>query len=607
MLKNDRSGLGYAQLVKKAKSAPPENGLPLKMALLADVSTQHLVPLLKAIFAGNGVALEVYEGGFDATELEAYNAQSGLYTFQPQVIVILQSVMKLKAKFHDASGDRASFSQTEAGKIEAVWKAIQSRVHVPIIQSTFVLPPERAFGNYGLKVPDTLQGAVSEVNREISLRARSHPSVFINDIDHIAAWVGRRNFLDEKLYAIAKTLCALEFLPDVAQNIADIALASIGRAVKCVILDLDGLDGIGLGDLDPGGAYRHFQFFLRELSRRGIILAVCSKNNETTAREVFQKHTSMVLKEEHIAVFIANWEDKATNIKRIREKLNIGFDSMVFLDDNPFERNLVRQLIPGIIVPELPEDPGLYLRALAELNLFETASHSSLDAERNKFFQDQEKREAEQKEYASIEEYLCSLQTAADFRRFEPATLSRVAQLIQRSNQFNLTTRRHSAADCEAMMKDDRQFHPFSIGIKDRCGDFGLINVVILKLHPAESRIEIDTFIMSCRVLQRGVEQFAMNKVFEFAQRGSFKTVSGCYIPTAKNAMVENFYTQFGFLRDANAPGPETRWSLDTASYVPRKVFIREANNPEGIESSSPGLADSQRPTLGTSKGVHQP
>ena len=588
MLKNDRSELDYAQLVKKAKSLRPGNGYRLKMALLADVSTQHLAPLLKALFAGNGVDLDLYEGGFDAIELEAYNAESGLYRFQPQMVVILQSVMKLKASFYDFSGDRGSFGKAQADKMEAVWKAIQARLHVPVIQSTYVLPPERVFGNYGLKVADTLQGAVSEVNRELSLRARAIPSVFMNDIDHIAGWVGRRHFLDEKLWAIAKSFCALEFLPEVAQGIVDIALACIGRAVKCVVLDLDGtlwggvvgedgLEGIGLGDLDPGGAYRHFQFYLRELSLRGIILAVCSKNNEATAREVFQKHTGMVLKEEHIAVFVANWQDKATNIKNIREKLNIGFDSMVFLDDNPFERNLVRQMVPGIIVPELPEDPGLYVRALAELNLFETASHSGLDAQRNKFYQDQQKREAEQKQYANIEEYLCSLQTTADFRGFEPGNISRVAQLIQRSNQFNLTTRRHSEADCEAMMADPRQFYPFAIKIQDRYGDFGLINVVILKLHPADARVEIDTFIMSCRVLQRGVEQFAMNKIFEFAKRGNYKSVAGCYIPTAKNAMVKDFYAQFGFVRDENSRGAETWWSLEVCQYVPRKVFIREA------------------------------
>ena len=203
----------------------------------------------------------------------------------------------------------------------------------------------------------------------------------INDIDCIAGWVGRRHFLDEKLWGLAKSLCALEFLPDVAQNIVDISLASAGRSIKCVVLDLDntlwggvvgddGLEGIGLGDLDEDGAFRSFQLYLRELSARGIVLAVCSKNNDSVAREVFQKHPGMVLKEEHIAVFLANWDDKAANIRRIRETLNIGFDTMVFLDDNPFERNLVRQLIPEIIVPELPEDPALYVRAVSELNLF---------------------------------------------------------------------------------------------------------------------------------------------------------------------------------------------------------------------------------------------
>lgn len=406
MLKNDRSDLDYQQLLRKARHLRPGEGHKVRLAVLADVSTQHLVPLLRVLFASHGVDIEIYEAGYDTVELEAYNAASELYAFQPQMVVILQSIMKLKSCFHDAPGNRDSFSQAQADKVEAVWKAIHARMPALILQSTFVLPFERPFGNFGRKVTDDLQGAVSELNREICLRARLHASVMINDIDHLAAWVGRRNFLDEKLWGLAKSLCALEFLPEVAQNIVDICLASIGRAVKCVVLDLDntlwggvvgddGMEGIGLGDLDEDGAFRSFQLYLRELSRRGIVLAVCSKNNEAVARQVFQKHPGMVLKEEHIAVFVANWEDKAANIGRIRQTLNIGFDTMVFLDDNPFERNLVRQLIPQIIVPELPEDPALYVRAISELNLFETASHSSLDAGRNALYQDQQKREVE--------------------------------------------------------------------------------------------------------------------------------------------------------------------------------------------------------------------
>lgn len=591
MLKNDRSELNYSQLVKKARRLVPGQGQKLKVALLADVSTQHLVPLLRALFASNGVEAQVYEAGYDTVELEAYNPASGLYAFEPQLVVILQSLAKLKAAYYDFPGDRATFSQVQAEKAEAVWKAIQSRTRAQVVQSTFVLPYERPFGNYGLKVADTLQGAVSELNRELCLRARSFPSVVINDVDHLAGWVGRRNFLDEKLWALSKSLCALERLPDVAQNIVDIALAACGRTVKCVVLDLDntlwggvvgddGLEGIGLGDLDDGHAFRFFQLYLRELSRRGIVLAVCSKNNDSLARKVFQEHPGMVLREEHIAVFVANWEDKATNIRRIREKLNIGFDTMVFLDDNPFERNLVRQLIPDVIVPELPEDPALYVRAVSELNLFETASHSALDGQRNALYQDQQKREEEKGYFAEINDYFKSLETTALFSRFEPRNLPRIAQLIQRSNQFNLTTRRYSEAECEALMKDEHGCFPFSITLQDRFGEFGLINVVVLR--KTAKVLEIDTFLMSCRVLQRGVEQYAMNKIFEYAQRGGFERVTGRYVPTAKNMMITGFFEQFGFkLVAGGGAGKGTTWSLPVLEYNPREVFIRELLAPQ--------------------------
>lgn len=592
MLKNDRSGLDYYVLTKKAKRLVPGHGEKLKLALLADVSTQHLIPVLRVLFADAGIEVEIYEADYDTIQLQAYNPDSQLYSFQPQIVVILQSLMKLKGKFYDFPGDRSTFSHLQADSIEGLWGIIQSRSQASIIQSNFAVPYERPFGNFGQKVTGNLQDAVRELNRELALRAQLQPGVFINDIDHIAAWVGRRHFLDERLWGLAKSLCALEFLPDVAQNIVDIALASIGRAVKCVVLDLDntlwggvvgddGLEGIGLGDLDEGGAFRSFQQYLRELSRRGIMLAVCSKNNETLARQVFQEHPGMVLKEEHIATFVANWEDKATNIHRIRETLNIGFDSMVFLDDNPFERNLVRQLIPQIIVPELPEEPALYVRFLSELNLFETASHSNLDAKRNALYQDQQKREAESGKFRDLNEYLQSLDTEATFRRFEHANMSRIAQLIQRSNQFNLTTRRYAESECEAMANNP-DFFPFTITLRDRFGDFGLINIVILRLRRPDRAIEIDTFLMSCRVLQRGVEEYAMNKIFEYARQCGYESVTGRYIPTAKNVMVKDFFHRFGFLPVGGPESEGSEWTLSVNDYVPRKVMIREQPAAEG-------------------------
>ena len=269
------------------------------------------------------------------------------------------------------------------------------------------------------------------------------------------------------------------------------------------------------------------------------------------------------------------WEDKATNIRRIRDRLNIGLDTMVFLDDNPFERNLVRQMVPEVIVPELPEDPGLYVRALSELNLFETASHSALDEQRGALYREQEKREADRSRFGTLDDYLKSLETTARVARFEQPELARIAQLLQRSNQFNLTTRRHSEAECAAMMRDATNCYPFSITVRDRFGDFGLINIVILRR--AGAVLEVDTFVMSCRVLQRGVEQLAMNRVFEHARRTGCEAVLGRYIPTAKNAMVKDFYPRFGFHHVATAPEAEgSTWRLDVDEYVPREVHIRE-------------------------------
>jgi FkbH-like protein len=582
---NQPADLDYHSIVKQAKRLVTGNGQKLKLALLADVSTQHLVPVLKVLFARIRIDVEIYEGGFDTVQLDAYNPASGLYAFAPQIVVILLSSMGLRARYYQFSGDVGEFVRAEVQGITQVWEAIQSRLPVPVIQSTFVQPYERPFGNFGTKLPGTVLGATQDINQELCRKAGAFPSVFINDVDYIAGWVGRCSFIDEKIWALAKSICALEYLPLLGRNIVGIASACTGRAVKCVVLDLDntlwggvvgddGLEGIGLGDLDEGHAFYYFQCFMRDLWRRGVLLAVCSKNNEAIARRVFTEHPAMVLKEEHISVFVANWEDKATNIARIRETLNIGYDSMVFLDDNPFERNLVRQMIPDICVPELPEDPALYVRTLAELNLFETSTYSALDSQRTAMYQDQAKREEERKKVGSLADYLRSLETTVLFERFVPQNLSRIAQLIQRSNQFNLTTRRYSEAQCETMLGDAAQFFPFSVTVRDKFGDFGLVNVVILR--NGGELLEIDTFLMSCRVLQRGVEEFAMNKIFEYARSIGAESVVGRYIPTAKNVMVKDFFAQFGFTKSAESEAEGAEWRLETARYVPRDVFILE-------------------------------
>jgi FkbH-like protein len=577
--------LDYLALLKEARSpAAAECAKTIKLALLADFATQHLTPILKVLFARNGVKLDVYEAGYDSIDTEILDPGSGLHAFAPRYVVILVATEKLKARLYPIE-NRGNFAEEAAARFTTLWEALKRSGSATVIQGNYVTPSERAFGNFELKAVDSVGSIVADINHRLAAAAREANNVLLCDIDHIAADVGRRNWFDEPLWAMAKGLCRLEYLPLLAQALVDIALAGEGAVAKCVVLDLDntlwggvigddGLAGIALGDFDEGEAFVGFQRFLRELKRRGIILAVVSKNEEANALLPFREHPNMVLREEDISVFIANWDNKADNIRRVQKVLNIGFDSLVFLDDNPFERGLVKEFLPDVVVPDLPEDPSLYVRTLAKLNLFETAAYSAADRQRPGQYRQEAQRELAREVYTNIDDYLRSLDMTIKLERFTPFNLPRIAQLIQRSNQFNLTTRRLNEAACEALMNDKANWLPFTVTLRDKFGDYGLISVVILKL--LEHEVEIDTYLMSCRVLRRGVEQFVMNTIFAEAGRRRATRVVGRYLRSAKNDMVKNFYAGFDFEQIETRDNGDTSWTLSPVAYKPTAAFMTQ-------------------------------
>ena len=579
--------LDYFALSKEAKALKISSAAKvIRIALLADCATQHLATIMRAIAARNGVQAELYEGNYDGVDLEILDPNSALYAFAPQFVVILLSSEKLKARLY-ASGDRRTFADETVGRLENLWGAFRAHSQATIIQSTFVLPSERAFGNYELKVADSVGSIFTEINYRLAVKARETKNVLLNDVDFLAAAIGRAQWLDARMWNMAKTPCRLEHVPLLAQSLLDTMFAASGLIVKCVVLDLDntlwggvigddGLEGIALGEFDEGEAFVGFQKFIRELKRRGIILAVVSKNEHANAVLPFREHPHMALKEEDISVFVANWDNKADNIRLIQKTLNIGFNSLVFLDDNPFERNIVREFLPEVVVPELPEDPSLYLQSLADLNLFETASFSEADLQRADQYREEAQRELTKTHFTDINDYLTSLAMEIRLERFNAFNLPRIAQLIQRSNQFNLMTRRYGEAACEAMMKDP-SLAPLTLRLADKFGDYGLISVVILK-HAGDD-LEIDEYLMSCRVLQRGVESFAMNNIFSYAARLGAKRVVGHYIPTAKNDMVKGFFKSFGFEKVADGDGGASQWALAVDAYQPRQTFMTPVVN----------------------------
>ncbi len=579
--------MDYASLVRAARRLDPaKTSQKVRIALLSDAATQQLVPLLRVLFHRNGIDAAIYEGPFDGIQLEVFDGNSGLYRFHPDIVVLLNSIQALRVKFGKRSGGAEEFLADTSQAITAVWDAIHARTSATLLQSTFVMPYERCFGNFDVKTPESLTSVASALNAFCKAQARSRPGVLIHDVEWVASWIGRCHWFDERFWDMAKSFCALEQLPAVAKNIVDIVLSTRGRVVKCVVLDLDntlwggiigddGLDGIILNAHGDGEAYHRLQLFLKELLRRGILLAVASKNEMSNALLPFEKHPEMVLKRGDITAFLADWNDKATNIRKIREMLNIGFDSMVFLDDNPFERDLVRGVLPDVIVPELPEDPAEYVRAICELNLFETTSFSAEDVQRAQLYRTEAERRDAQAAFADAADFLRSLDMRIVVARFDSFHLPRIAQLIQRSNQFNLTTRRHSEAECEAMLHGSNVI-PWYVKLSDRMGDHGLIGIVVLE--PDRDTLRIRDWLMSCRVLARGVEQYVMNRVVEEAIRLGLSSIAGEYIRSAKNGMVQDFYGQFGFTKAAGDEN-RTHWTLKVADHRPAETFIQPAED----------------------------
>ncbi len=412
--------------------------------------------------------------------------------------------------------------------------------------------------------------------------SRGIPNLFICDIAGLQNKYGRNWMFDPTIYTSTEMVLSLDALPYVASRIMDIICAIEGKFKKCLILDLDntiwggivgddGWERLQLGHgLGIGKAFTEFQLWIKKLKERGIIICVCSKNDEKKAKEPFEKHPEMILRLEDISVFKANWETKVDNILAIKNNLNIGLDSMVFIDDNPFERSIVKKYLPEVTVPDLPEDPAEYLEYLYSLNLFETASFSHNDADRTKQYQIQAQRENYARSFTDENSFLESLGMTSLVEGFTPYNTPRVAQLSQRSNQFNLRTIRYTEQEIE-QMSSDNDIIPLTFTLTDRFGDNGLICVVILKKMNTET-VFIDTWLMSCRVLKRGMENFVLNTIVDTATEAGYKYVIGEYIPTAKNGMVKDHYPDLGFVPDRT----DFRYRLDLTTYQKRLCFIKK-------------------------------
>lgn len=574
----------FRELQRAARQPQPQ--LPVvRLALTGDCATQMLATALQGEAAMRGFRLELFEADYAQVERSIMDPQSELRLFQPEVVVVFQCVQAF-SRLH-ARRNMAEKALVAEERL-TFWReacADEGLKGVKILYLNYPELDDGIFGSFSNSVAGSLLSQLRALNQGLAQLSREFSHFSVCDLSALQAQLGQQRMFAPSIYASTDLTLSLEALPYVAARIIDIVAAWRGNFHKVLICDLDntlwggvvgddGMENLQIGHgLGIGKVYAEIQLWVRKLRERGIIVCVVSKNDEAVARGPFVHHPDMVLRLDDIAVFIANWDNKADNVRRVQSILQIGYDQMVFLDDNPFERAMVRENVEGICVPELPDDPAEWLDYLAAQNLFETASVGKADAERTAQYQAEQRRQSTAQKFTDEAAFLASLQMKAKVEGFTPFNTPRVAQLTQRSNQFNLRTVRYDEAQIAAL-ETDAATHCMAFSLSDRFGDSGLVSVVVLKELDAHT-LFIDTWLMSCRVLKRGMEDFVMNAICQCARNTGHTTIKGEYRPTKKNGMVRELLPQMGFrLEDSTAEAD--RYTLDVADYAAKKNFIAE-------------------------------
>ncbi len=560
----------------------------VKIALLSDSASQLLTNAIRGFGYTCQIDFDIYEADYNQIDLQVFDPSSELYSFNPDFVFINRCSEKLLKEYcKKERHEQTHFSVYNQHTTRRYYDTITSRLaggansKAKVIINTYPELNDGVFGNFAAKTASSFVYQLRKTNMHLMELSQECKDLFVCDLASLQSDLGRSFVFDPKMYVNADMVYSLSFLPYIAKHVTDIILSITGSFKKCLIMDLDnttwggiigddGMEGIQVGYFGMGKVFTELQMWAKQLKQRGIILCVCSKNTEEIAQEPFMSHPDMVLRLDDIAVFVANWETKVDNIRHIQSILNIGFDSMVFIDDNPFEREIVKSGIPDICVPELPEDPAEYLQYLRSLNLFETASFTEEDEQRTRQYQEEAQRNMLLQSFDNEHDFLANLGMTSDVKAFDEFTIPRVAQLTQRSNQFNLRTVRYTEDEVK-LIANNPDYYTISLTLEDKFGSHGLIGIIILHKQDAQT-LFIDSWIMSCRVLKRGMEAFTMNIIVELARAHGFMQVVGEYLPTKKNGIVKDHYLHLGFTEK------DGLWITDVAQYENKSNFITNKN-----------------------------
>lgn len=577
-----------ATIVRDLFPTPPTASLssaPERLAVLSSSTTTHLLPSLRVAAMRRGLWLDLYENAYGLYRQELLDRDSALHAFAPTSVLFALDADHVSAGARDCRSREEAAARVESfiGGLVDLWRLARERFGCKILQQAIVPRAPSLLGSNEHRHPASAAAFIAAVNQRLREACDAHGADLVA-VDARIATDGLGAWHNPAFWFKAKQEIALPAAPMYGELIARLVAARQGRVAKACVLDLDntlwggvigddGAEGIVVGQGSAQGeAFLAMQKYALDLRRRGIILAVCSKNDEAVARSAFETNPEMALKLSDFGCFIANWDDKATNLREIARRLNIGVDALVFVDDNPFERALVRRELPMVAVPELPTEPELYVACLADSGYFEGVALTSEDFARASYYEPS-RRAPVDGSATDLAAYLHSLDMRLVVGAVDESNIERTVQLVNKTNQFNLTTRRYAEPELRAIMAEPSS-HCLQFRLVDRFGDNGLICVAILRATDDAAALTIDSWLMSCRVLGRQVEEAVLNVIAERARQFGARRLVGIYRPTSKNSMVERHYDKLGFTRIAESED-ETRSALDLETFSPRVTAIR--------------------------------
>ena len=557
-----------------------------RIALLSSFTLDGLIETIKVKCGDLKVGCHTFYGGYNQYNEEILNNKSKLYSFSPDICFLILDIQNILgdlfySPYNLSIEKRREFIQNKVDELVNLAKSFTEKSNSKLVISNFIIPTYSSYGIFENKADYGLQEMVFDLNYKLSNAWKSENSIYLYDLNGFVSRFGQNNVFDYRQYFFGDIKISLNYIPFLANDLLGFIKPILGLNKKCIVLDLDntlwggiigedGFNGIKLSHNDPvGKAFIEFQKYLLSLHERGIILAINSKNNFQDAIEVIKEHPNMVLREKHFACLKINWNDKVINLQEIAQELNIGLDSMLFMDDDQVNRGFVRDALPEVLTIELPSDPSLYARTLMELNEFNVLKITDEDKKRGEMYLQQKERIEFQKSSINFEEYLKQLKIKIHIKKADKFTIPRISQLTLKTNQFNLTTKRYQEEEIIRFSKDTKKI----VGcarIEDKFGDYGITGAFIVNKDDPEEWI-IDTFLLSCRVIGRGIEEGILDYIINDAKKNNVKRLIGNFIPTKKNKPAEDLLPNFGFKKENG----HWIYSIENYSKKPSHLLVQ--------------------------------